>query len=58
MNRVQSKLIEDAETKKWFLNDWEKGFIESLRKLPPDAELTSTQNSKLNNISSRLATLE
>ncbi len=50
MNKVQLSLIEEIEENDDKLNEWERGFIDSLTNKDDDYVLTSNQNATLNKI--------
>lgn len=54
MNNVQKKLIKDALARSYYMDEWQRKFIRSLNSLPPNATLSTAQNSKLNEINTYL----
>ena len=50
MNKVQLKFLEDCQDNEELLNDWERGFIDSLSSLEEEITLTQAQNETLNKI--------
>jgi hypothetical protein len=55
VNEEHLLLVADCETREQQLSDWERGFIDSLRRhLESGSELTETQAEKLNEVWERV----